>query len=167
MHEPRYVNGNIKMQKAVIGSNEKKSMFKPIFYQKLRSCWVVNTNEFVTNNMKSTWPTRTQGLLGIALGVKGFALGPQGFSETNMVVLALQKSPLGVLPNARPKSKGVCIVVEYRLYSLESKSIKIPLFNNNSDSLYICTTLNKRIALPSFKAHIHLPHLPLVDSIIQ
>ena len=52
-------------------------------------------------------------------------MGPQSFSETNMLVSAIQKSPLGVLPNARPQSKGVCIVVEYRLYSLESKNIKI------------------------------------------
>ena len=30
---------------------------KPIFHCKLGSCWVTNTNEMSTNNMKSTLPT--------------------------------------------------------------------------------------------------------------
>ena len=32
---------------------------KPIFHQKLSYHWVLNRNEIDTNNMKSTWPSRT------------------------------------------------------------------------------------------------------------
>ena len=35
---------------------------KPIFHWKLGSHWVPNANEIDTNNMKSTWPTRTLAL---------------------------------------------------------------------------------------------------------
>ena len=31
---------------------------KPIFHQKLGSCWLLNSNEIETKNMKCTWPMR-------------------------------------------------------------------------------------------------------------
>ena len=39
-----------------------KGGLKPIFQQKLPSCWVANTREQETNYMKSTCPTQTQPL---------------------------------------------------------------------------------------------------------
>ena len=65
---------------------------KPIFQQKLCSCWQPNENEIDTNNMKSTWPTRNspiqtifhQVALGLVLGSRGFALGLRAFLDTNI-----------------------------------------------------------------------------------
>ena len=42
------------------------------------------------------------------------ALRSRGFSDTNMLVSAMEPLVLGATPNAKPKRKWFCVAVEYR-----------------------------------------------------
>ena len=72
--------------------------------------------------------------LGLMLGIIGsrcgVALGPQGFSDTNMLVLATQILCVGGGPNVKPQCVLFRVAVEYRLTSIFHQAFSLSCIGN-------------------------------------